>query len=156
MSNHFPVSIHIRGTCSGGHQTGEIRSAEWGALLTYISPQGKKYVRRISGTIENENVTSNIAQLTAVLQGMQAIKPELRKDTMVTIYSDSKYVINTFTQWIRNWVVKDGGLYKKGGREMVANNEMILGVSTLGREFSSVNFEYVGDEGQAWKDLPEE
>lgn len=76
----------------------------WAAIL--ISGDNKK---EISGGIKN--TTNNIMELTAIIEGLKALKVECE----VEVYSDSAYSVNGFNQgWIYNWMKKgwktsDGG-----------------------------------------------
>ena len=85
------VIIYTDGACSGNPGPGG-----WAAIL--IHGEIKK---EISGG--NPNTTNNIMELTAILEGLKALK----YDCEVEIYSDSAYSVNAFNQgWIYNWVKK--------------------------------------------------
>ena len=96
------VIIYTDGACSGNPGPGG-----WAAVL--ISGNNKK---EISGG--NKNTTNNIMELTAILEGLKALKFECDVD----IYSDSAYCVNAFNQgWIyncikKNWKLSDGSSVK--------------------------------------------
>ena len=64
--------------------------------------------------------TNNIAELTAILRGLQV----LPRDRPVVVYSDSSYAIGLLSQ---NWKAK-------------ANQELVAALRRLLREFPAVHF----------------
>lgn len=85
------VIIYTDGACSGNPGPGG-----WAAVL--IANENKK---EISGGMKN--TTNNIMELTAILEGLKALKVQCK----VEVYSDSAYSVNAFNQgWIYNWIKK--------------------------------------------------
>ena len=85
------VTLYTDGACSGNPGPGG-----WGVVLEY---QGTR--KELSGG--EENTTNNRMELTAVIQGLQA----LREPCIVELYSDSKYVIDALEKgWAVNWQKK--------------------------------------------------
>lgn len=85
------VYLYTDGACSGNPGAGG-----WGAILRF-------------GTIEKElsggepNTTNNRMELTAVIEGLSALKEPCE----VTLTSDSKYVIDSVTKgWVYGWQKK--------------------------------------------------
>lgn len=67
----------------------------WGVVL--VDCQSGR-TRELHGGILD--ATNNIAELTAAIKGLQALKMPCR----VQVYSDSEYVVNAFRQnWFRSW-----------------------------------------------------
>lgn len=100
------VTIYTDGACSGNPGPGG-----WAAIL--ISGNNRK---EISGG--NKNTTNNIMEITAILEGLKALKVECE----VNIYSDSAYCVNAFNQgWIYNWIKKG---WKTAGGEPVKNKDL--------------------------------
>lgn len=100
------VTIYTDGACSGNPGPGG-----WGALLMY---NGNK--REISGG--EKDTTNNIMELTAVIEGLKALKFKCEVD----LYSDSSYVINGFKQgWIFNWIKNN---WKTASNQPVKNKEI--------------------------------
>ena len=100
------IIIYTDGACSGNPGPGG-----WAAVLIY---NGKE--KEISGG--NKNTTNNIMEITAVIEGLKALKYPCE----VELYSDSAYVVNTFTQgWIFNWVQKG---WKTASGDSVKNKEL--------------------------------
>lgn len=100
------IIIYTDGACSGNPGPGG-----WAAILIY---NGKE--KEISGG--NKNTTNNIMEITAVIEGLKALKYPCE----VELYSDSAYVVNTFTQgWIFNWMQKG---WKTASGDPVKNKEL--------------------------------
>ena len=100
------VIIYTDGACSGNPGPGG-----WGTILMY-----KEHKKELSGGCKN--TTNNIMEITAVLEGLKALKT----DCEVEIYSDSAYVVNAFnSHWIESW--KKNG-WKNAQKEDVKNKEL--------------------------------
>ena len=82
------VSLYTDGACRGNPGKGG-----WGAILVY-----GKYERELCGG--ERETTNNRMELTAAIEGLSA----LREPCLVTLYSDSKYLIDAFEQkWVYGW-----------------------------------------------------
>lgn len=82
------VSIYTDGACRGNPGRGG-----WGAILVY-----GKYEKELSGG--ERETTNNRMELTAAIEGLSA----LREPCRVTLYSDSKYVVDAFLLgWVESW-----------------------------------------------------
>lgn len=82
------VSIFTDGACSGNPGPGG-----WGAILRYGTVE-----RELSGG--ERETTNNRMELTAVIEALTALK----EPCDVTVYSDSKYVIDAVEKgWARGW-----------------------------------------------------
>ena len=100
------VTIYTDGACSGNPGPGG-----WAAILICGD-----YKKEISGG--NKNTTNNIMELTAIIEGLKALKQECE----VEVYSDSAYVVNSFTNgWIYNWIKNN---WKTASKEPVKNKEL--------------------------------
>ena len=91
------VEIFTDGACSGNPGPGG-----WGAILRWRGEE-----RELFGG--NPSTTNNRMELTAVIEGLTALK----KSSLVTIYTDSQYVQKGMTEWLLNWKAK--GFKVKGG-----------------------------------------
>ena len=82
------VTLYTDGACSGNPGPGG-----WGAILEFNGHE-----KELSGG-EN-NTTNNRMELTAVIQGLKALK----EPCIVELYSDSKYVIDALEKgWAEGW-----------------------------------------------------
>lgn len=110
------VDLYTDGACSGNPGMGG-----YGAILLC-----KNREKQISGYFEN--TTNNQMELTAVIEGVKAIK----KPCNLTIYTDSAYVHNAFKEgWIDNWL-QNG--FKNSQKKEVANKDLWLTLLDLLKE----------------------
>ena len=87
----------------------------FGAILVFITNTGTKAEKEI--TEGYKNTTNNRMELLGVIKGLQA----LTKPCIVTVYSDSKYVVDAFNQgWVDKWVKNNW----KRGKEPVKNIDL--------------------------------
>ena len=100
------VTIYTDGACSGNPGPGG-----WAAVLI-----AGEHQKEISGG--EKTTTNNIMELTAILEGLKALKEPCEVD----LYSDSAYSVNAFNQgWIWNWIKKG---WKTSSGEPVKNREI--------------------------------
>lgn len=81
------VEIFTDGACSGNPGRGG-----WGALLRYKSVE-----KELSGYAEE--TTNNRMELTAVIEALKA----LNRPCNISLYTDSKYVMDGINDWMPNW-----------------------------------------------------
>lgn len=81
------VEIFTDGACSGNPGAGG-----WGVILRY----GATEKELCGGAPET---TNNRMELTAVIEALKALKRECD----LTIYTDSRYVMDGVQQWLPNW-----------------------------------------------------
>ena len=87
MSDQKTVDIFTDGACSGNPGPGG-----WGAILRYNGTE-KELCGGEPGT------TNNRMELMAAIQALEALK----RPMTVRLYTDSEYVKNGITQWIKGW-----------------------------------------------------
>jgi ribonuclease HI len=84
------IELFCDGACSGNPGPGG-----WGAILRYAE---KDYERELSGG--EASTTNNRMELTALLEGLRALK----EPCAVAVMTDSKYVADAVTKgWARFW-----------------------------------------------------
>ena len=81
------VVIYTDGACSGNPGPGG-----WGVVLQW---QGKE--KELYGS--DPLTTNNRMELMAAIQALEA----LQRPTTVTLYTDSKYLLDGITKWIHGW-----------------------------------------------------
>ncbi len=81
------VTIYADGACSKNPGPGG-----WGTVLIY-----EDKVKKLSGF--QEMSTNNIMELTAVIQGLKALKEKCR----IEVFTDSKYIVDSVTKWLPGW-----------------------------------------------------
>lgn len=64
-----------------------------------------------------DNTTNNRMELLAVIRGLEALKEYCD----ITIYSDSKYVVNGINEWLDGWIARN---WKTAGKKPVKNRDL--------------------------------
>lgn len=95
MNKNSIIQIWTDGACSFNPGPGG-----WGCLLRFNGQE-----KQLSGF--EDNTTNNRMELTACIKALEALKTHKHK---IIVTTDSKYVMDGITQWIKNWKLKD---YKK-------------------------------------------
>lgn len=81
------IEIFTDGACSGNPGAGG-----WGAILRY-----KDTEKELSGG--EADTTNNRMELQAVIEALKALKTPCT----ITLYTDSRYVMDGINQWLPNW-----------------------------------------------------
>lgn len=100
------VSIYTDGACRGNPGRGG-----WGAILVY-----GKFEKELSGG--ERETTNNRMELLGAIRALEALKESCR----VTLYSDSKYLVDAFNLgWIDTWREQN---FREGKRDEVKNPDL--------------------------------
>ena len=99
------VDIFTDGACSGNPGPGG-----WAAIL-----RAGKHERELSGG--ETATTNNRMELTAVIRALEALK----KPSTAVIHTDSRYVMDGATKWMKNW--KKNG-WRTADKKPVKNEEL--------------------------------
>ena len=106
------VSIYTDGAARGNPDG----PGGFGTVLEYVDTKGELHTKEISQGYKK--TTNNRMELMAVIAGLEA----LNRPCEVELYSDSKYVVDTFNQhWIDGWIKKG---WKRGKNEPVKNIDL--------------------------------
>ena len=105
--------IYTDGACSGNPGPGG-----WGAVIL----EEEKNQKNISGN--EKDTTNNRMELMAPIMALKKIKI----NSEVVIYTDSKYVKNGITEWIKNWE-KNG--WKSANKKPVKNKDLWIKLDNL-------------------------
>ena len=106
------IYIYTDGACKGNPGPGG-----WGALLIY-----SKTKKELHGF--NPETTNNIMELTAVIESLKSIKRKLP----ITITTDSNYVKDGITTWIKSWKMNN---WKTANKKKVKNKEIWVELDSL-------------------------
>ncbi len=99
------VTIYTDGACSGNPGPGG-----WAALLIYGGRE-----KELSGG--EPATTNNRMELMAVIEALEALK----RPCAVDLYTDSQYVRQGVTEWIKGWKVRG---WKTADRKPVKNEDL--------------------------------
>jgi len=116
--------IYTDGACTGNPGPGG-----WGAV---IFDQDDKQ-KNISGS--EKNTTNNRMELLAAIMSLKKIKA----NSKVVIFTDSTYVKNGITEWMKNW--KKNG-WKNSNKKPVKNKDLWVKLDKL-CEANSVSWKWV-------------
>ncbi len=106
ISSMKKVELYTDGACSGNPGVGG-----WGVVLIY-----GEHVKEFSGVMEL--TTNNQMEITAVIEGLKRLK----EPCDVTIYTDSAYTMNAFSEgWITSWQMNG---WKTASKKPVKNCEL--------------------------------
>lgn len=105
------VDIFTDGACSGNPGPGG-----WGAIL-----RAGAHEREISGG--EPATTNNRMELMAAIRALEALK----KPSVVTIHTDSRYVMDGATKWLKSW--KANG-WKTADKKPVKNVDLWVALET--------------------------
>ena len=101
------IKLYTGGACSGNPGQGG-----WGVVYINESDENEE-VQTFNGS---ESVTTNNRmELQAAIEGIRKVNV----DDSVTIITDSQYVKNGITEWIKNWKNND---WKTSSKKTVKNN----------------------------------
>jgi ribonuclease HI len=97
--------IHADGACRGNPGPGG-----WGVLLNWNGTH-----KELSGS--EPATTNNRMELTAAIMGLTALK----RPTVVTLQTDSQYVIKGITEWLPSWKARG---WRTADRKPVKNQDL--------------------------------
>lgn len=99
------VDIYTDGACRGNPGPGG-----WAALLVCGSER-----KEVTGS--DPATTNNRMELSAAINGLKALK----RRCAVTLYTDSKYVLQGVTEWLPNWKARG---WRTAAKEPVKNQDL--------------------------------
>lgn len=99
------VELYTDGACRGNPGPGG-----WGVLMSYRGQEKELY----GGETDT---TNNRMELLAAIQGLET----LTRPCVVTLYTDSKYVMQGITEWISNWKARG---WKTASKKPVKNVDL--------------------------------
>lgn len=124
------IEIYTDGACRGNPGPGG-----WGALLSCAGVEKELF----GGEADT---TNNRMELLAAIEGLNAIK----EPCDITLYTDSKYVLQGITEWIIGWKAKG---WKTAGKKPVKNDDLWRRLDVLNNA-QTVNWVWVkGHSGNA-------
>ena len=106
------IQIYSDGACRGNPGPGG-----WGVLLIYNDTEKEIY----GGELET---TNNRMELTAVIMGVES----LTSPCEIAITTDSKYVMDGITEWMKGWKKRN---WKTASKKPVKNKELWMALDTV-------------------------
>lgn len=122
-----------------GSSLGNPGNGGWGAILIYNDIK-----KEISGNAKN--VTNNQMELLAAINSLKTLKEKCE----VTLITDSTYVKNGITLWIKNWEKNN---WQSANKKPVKNKELWQELANLNNQHQ-VKWQWVkGHSGDKYNDL---
>ena len=128
MSEAVEVILYTDGACRGNPGPGG-----WAFILRHL--RTGKELRRAAG---DEATTNNRMEMTAVIEGLKALK----RPTRVRVVTDSQYVSRGMTEWVAGWMRHGWRRGPKPSSKPVKNVELWKVLVAL-CERHTVEFEHV-------------
>tara|TARA_B100001057_G_scaffold337458_1_gene338248 strand:+ start:521 stop:943 length:423 start_codon:yes stop_codon:yes gene_type:complete len=111
------LKIYTDGACSGNPGKGG-----WAAIILEGNNQSS-----ISGSVNK--TTNNRMELMAAIMALQKIK----RKSEVTIFTDSRYVKDGITEWIKKWKLNN---WKNSNKKPVKNKDLWMKLDSFCQEHS--------------------
>ena len=111
------LKIYTDGACSGNPGKGG-----WAAIILEGNNQSS-----ISGSVNK--TTNNRMELMAAIMALQKIK----RKSEVTIFTDSRYVKDGITEWIKKWKLNN---WKNSSKKPVKNKDLWMKLDSFCQEHS--------------------
>lgn len=124
--------IYTDGGCSGNPGPGG-----WGTVII----DGENLTKLSGG---KKQTTNNRMELSAAINALEAVVKNTEwRSRHVEVYSDSQYVKNGITSWIKNW--KKNG-WKTAAKKPVLNQDLWIALDTL---YNQLDIEWKWVKGHA-------
>lgn len=156
------VHIYTDGACSGNPGPGGwgfvcvvpvFHTDEEGTSTEPLMVDGKQlWVHTTTGRGGEKETTNNRMELMAVIRGLHHLKS--RTDYDLTVVSDSKYVIQGITEWMKGWKKKN---WMGSNKQPVKNQDLWKQLDELVNTFSNLKWQWVkGHAGNQFNEMADE
>lgn len=123
------ITIYTDGGCSGNPGPGG-----WGVVVI----QGESETKLSGG---EQSTTNNRMELTAAISALNFVQQNCDyKNSSVTVFSDSQYVKNGITVWIKSWKAKG---WKTANKQPVKNVDLWTQLDSLAAAFPALEWNWV-------------
>ena len=128
MTDEIETILFTDGACSGNPGPGG-----WAFIRRHV-PSGK----RMEASGGEAETTNNRMELRAVVEGLSALK----RPTSIKIVSDSSYVLNGLSKWMKSWKANGWRRREKGRLAEVKNLDLWQKLDEL-ISLHDVDFEWI-------------
>lgn len=156
------IHIYTDGACSGNPGPGGWgfvyvvpmwRTDDIGTPTEPLMVDGKQlWVHTTTGKGGEKDTTNNRMELLAVINGLHHIRS--RTDYDLTVVTDSKYVLQGITEWIKGWKSKG---WIGSNKKPVKNRDLWERLDALSGQFSNLKWKWVkGHAGNQFNEMADE
>lgn len=134
------IDVYTDGACSGNPGKGG-----WGFVIV---EKDESIYEKSGGEAKT---TNNRMELQAVIEALKEVHACQLSNEELTVYTDSSYVKNGITEWIKKW--KKNG-WKSSSNSPVKNQDLWLILDSLVSSFSSLSWKWVkGHAGNKFNEI---
>lgn len=89
--------------------------------------------RRVVRSGYNVIATNNRMEITAVLEGLKYVSKLFHASLEITLFSDSKYILQAIDSWMQNWVKNN---WKRKDKKPVLNDDLWKQIHILSKKIA--------------------
>ena len=127
------INVYTDGACSNNGKVG----AKAGIGVYFGDSDERNVSRKIDSASPQ---TNNRAELLAIIEVFEILRNEISAGTPITIYSDSKYSIQSLTCWGANWEKNN---WTKKNKSPILNLEIIKEGYYILKKYKNIELKYV-------------
>lgn len=117
------TNVYTDGSCLNNQKSKKGQSyGGYGGYIEYSNGEIEEYSAGLSGN----KITNNIGEFMAFKYALQRMI-EIKTRDIIHVYTDSSYLINTYTKWAREW--ETNGWKKANGKD-IENVELVQEIYT--------------------------
>ena len=136
------VKIYTDGGCTGNPGPGG-----WAAVIL----KDHEDPRELSGF--DGATTNNRMELSAVINGLEAVKSSIGTAFKIEVYTDSQYVQKGISEWMKSWIARG---WKTAAGKPVKNKDLWLELKAV-NDTMNVEWKWVkGHDGNIWNERCDE
>lgn len=147
--------IYTDGACSGNPGPGgwgwiKVIPAFAPAIMDPMNP-GKPltlFTQTAEGKGGEDDTTNNRMELMAVIKALTHVRSKVNDD--ITIITDSKYVLQGITEWIKGWKKNN---WVGSNKKPIKNQDLWKELDALATPFNNLKWKWVkGHSGNSWNE----
>lgn len=116
-----------------GASKGNPGSGGWAAICG-----GRGKITELGGY--EKNTTNNRMEITAAIKVLEFLSPQPHRSNPLHIYTDSSYLVNGITKWVKSWEKNN---WKTKAKEDVLNKDLWQKLSRLSTYFPKISWHIV-------------
>jgi ribonuclease HI len=126
------IKLFTDGSCLNNQQSKK-KKCHGGIGIFIIYPDNSE--KSFTEIVQGDKITNQVAELMAIKKGIEFIDNSY--NGILYLYTDSQYVINIFTNWIKKW---ESQLWKKCNGQNIENIDLIRDIYNI---IKNLNFKII-------------